>query len=797
VKPRLKKLGGDIVENQGRLFMMLTAIAVGVFAVAAIATAYAVLSREIDKNYLSANPPEALLEVDHLDDAAVAGVRRQDGVAWADASGRLWGRIEIQPRQWLPLLLFVVSDFAAQQISTVELKQGRWPDRAGELVIERTAMTLARASVGHEINVQTPNGSPRGILVTGVVHDPSLAPATQQQVVYGYVTQATLKMLGENVALHSLNVSVNPSENRQAAEKVIVGAAQWLKHSGYSVGEIRIPPRHHPHWGVMSNIVRMLLAFSVLTLILSSLLSATLTASLLSPQVRQIGIMKAIGARTSQIMALYLSLIAAIGLMAVAIGLPAGIYAGRGLASFVARNQNIDLSSPAAPAWIYLAVAVAGVGIPLLFTVIPIGIAARRTVRESLFDFGVAVPVFTAGRLASSVVHRFPIITLAIRTSVRRKARLALSLGLMAAAGALFITSLNILSGWKQSLISAQAERHYDIEIQLRTPQMVAAMRTMVGRVAGVRTVEVFDDEAAAIRRGDGLTITRTFPDGGHGSLILDAVPADSAYVSPNLIAGHWLTSADLSGAVINNQALSFFSSAKIGDLLDVTVQGRPASLRLAGIVQEHLAGATIYLTSEEYARDFGHPGFTGGLRLDLDDKSEAFEIKVMAAVERSLEEGGIKVAGSTSRSQLGRALAGHLFILIFILIVMSILMALVGIFGLGSAMVASVLERRRELAVLRAIGASNAQVLLTVICEGVFIGLLSVIAAAVLSVPVTMLVANLVDAAMLGPWQGVVVSATAIPIWVAVVLLCAILASEYPARKALKMTIREALVYE
>jgi putative ABC transport system permease protein len=797
VKPRWKKLGGDIVENQGRVFMMLTAIAVGVFAVAAIATAYAVLSREIDKNYLTANPPAALLDVDHLDDAAVAGVRRQDGIAWADAGGRIWGRIEVQPEQWLPLLLFVVPDFTAQRISTVKLQQGQWPNRVGELVIERTAMALARASVGHEINVQTPNGSPRGVLVTGVVHDPSLAPASQQQVVYGYVTQATLKLLGENIALHSLNVSVNPFEGSRTVEQVIVGAAQWLKHSGYSVGEIRIPPRHHPHWSVMSNIVRMLLAFSVLTLILSALLSATLTASLLSPQVRQIGIMKAIGARTSQIMALYLSLIAAIGLMAVAIGLPVGIYAGRGLASFVARNQNIDLSSLAAPAWIYLAVAAAGIGAPLLFTVIPIAIAARRTVRGSLFDFGVAVPALTPGRWASSVFHRFPIITLAVRNSVRRKARLALSLGLMAAAGALFITSINILSGWKQGLISAQAERHYDIEIQLSTPQSVAALRTMVSRVSGVRTVEVFDDEAAAIRRGDDLTITRTFPDGEHGSLILDAVPADSAFVSPHLIAGHWLTSADLSGAVINNQALSFFSNATIGDLLDVTVQGRPASLRLAGIIREHLAGATIYVTSEEYAQEFGHTGFTGGLRLDLDDKSEDSEIKVMAAIERTLEEGGMKVAGSASRSQLGRALAGHLFILIFILIVMSILMALVGIFGLGSAVATSVLERRRELAVLRAIGARNAQVLLTLIGEGVFIGFLSVIAAAVLSVPVTVLVANLMGTAMLGPWQGVVASATAIPIWLAVVLLCATFASEYPARKALKMTIREALDYQ
>ena len=96
----------------------------------------------------------------------------------------------------------------------------------------------------------------------------------------------------------------------------------------------------------------------------------------------------------------------------------------------------------------------------------------------------------------------------------------------------------------------------------------------------------------------------------------------------------------------------------------------------------------------------------------------------------------------------------------------------------------------------MRAIGASNTAVLLTVICEGVFIGFLSVIAASVLSVPVTMLIASVVGAAMLGPLQGVVVSATAIPIWLVSVLLCATLASLFPAKKASKMTIREALAY-
>jgi ABC-type antimicrobial peptide transport system permease subunit len=69
--------------------------------------------------------------------------------------------------------------------------------------------------------------------------------------------------------------------------------------------------------------------------------------------------------------------------------------------------------------------------------------------------------------------------------------------------------------------------------------------------------------------------------------------------------------------------------------------------------------------------------------------------------------------------------------------------------------------------------------------------------AAAVLSVPVTMLIASLVGVATLGPIQGVVVSATAIPIWLVIVLICATAASAYPARKASAVTIREALAYQ
>jgi putative ABC transport system permease protein len=797
--PRWKKIAGDIGQSQGRLVMMVVAIAAGVFAVAAISTAYVVLSRELDRSYQATNPATAYLDVDRLDAAAVAAAKQTPGIAWAEAGGRLLGRVEVRANEWLPLLLFVVPDFDRQRIGLVRLEAGHWPSDAG-IVLERTAVSVANTAMDRAITVQTQSGVLRSLTVTGIVHDPSLAPAWQQQTVYGYVTPATLHLLGEASELHILKLRVNePTGDPVSVEHTIAGVAGGLQRSGYAVGEIRIPPPHHPHQAQMTSVTGMLLAFSLLTQALSAILTATLTASLLAPQVRQIGVMKAIGARSSQIMGLYASLIAAIGAGAVCLGLPLGIAGGRALALNVAHLLNLSIASLAVSRWLYIGQALAGVALPLLAALFPIMRATRRTVRESLNDYGATPPASPLGYLArwtALVTARDPALALAVRNSVRRKVRLVLTLGLLGTAGALFVTSLNIKAAWQRNLVDAGTERHFDTEIQFVRPAPAAAVVAALSAVPGVRRVEPFSDESAALARPDGLNIVRTFPDGGHGSLRVNSLPWGSAFVKPSVIEGHWLGPEDVDGAIINLQALPFFPGLRVGDSIRLIVRGRAMSLRVEGLVREHLTGATVYTSSESYARAMAEPGLTTGVRVALQPGNAESAAKTAAAIERSLENSAVQVAQSTSQAQIGRALAGHLFILIFVLIVMSVLMALVGCLGLASAMATGVLERTREFAVMRAIGARNTAILRTVIGEGVFVGTWSVAAAALLSAPLTIAVARVVGSASLGPALGVV-SAAAIPLWLAIVLVGAAAASAYPAWTASKLTIREALTYQ
>jgi len=96
-----------------------------------------------------------------------------------------------------------------------------------------------------------------------------------------------------------------------------------------------------------------------------------------------------------------------------------------------------------------------------------------------------------------------------------------------------FMTSFNIKAAWERGLAAAAAERPFDSEIQFVRPSPAAAVAAAVSTVPGVKRVEPFSDEPAALTRLDGLHIVRTFPDGGHGSLRVQSLPWASAFVNP------------------------------------------------------------------------------------------------------------------------------------------------------------------------------------------------------------------------------------------------------------------------
>ena len=108
-----------------------------------------------------------------------------------------------------------------------------------------------------------------------------------------------------------------------------------------------------------------------------------------------------------------------------------------------------------------------------------------------------------------------------------------------------------------------------------------------------------------------------------------------------------------------------------------------------------------------------------------------------------------------------------------------------------------NVLERTREIGVLRAVGASNAAVLGMVVLEGMTIGLLSWLLALALFFPLTSALETGVGLAMFQNAFPYVVSWQGSVIWLAGALALSALASALPAQRAVRWTVRDVLAYE
>ena len=165
--------------------------------------------------------------------------------------------------------------------------------------------------------------------------------------------------------------------------------------------------------------------------------------------------------------------------------------------------------------------------------------------------------------------------------------------------------------------------------------------------------------------------------------------------------------------------------------------------------------------------------------------------------MDQFLRERGYRIsnveAGQVTRQQQSQSVN----ILVIFLMTMAILTAVVGSIGLMGTMGMNVLERTREIGVMRAIGAVDMEIIKSVVVEGVMIGLISFVVAAVISFPISFILLRTISTAMMGTVMPLQITMLGFAIWLGVVIFLSIVASIWPARGASRLTIREVLAYE
>ena len=792
--PRWRKTLRDLTASKGRSLLVVAAIAVGVFAIGSVLASYSILTREMDASYVATNPASAVLTLDKVSDELVAAVAQRPEFATAEARRELSLRIDSgngAPRgsdsgNRHDMRLIVVRDFDAIRVARVASEDGAWPPAPDEILIERAALAEVGTRIGDRVTLVAAEGGSATFTVSGTAYDPGQTPAWIEGRGLGYVTPEALTRLGIEPTLDQLLVVATDSGASIEQLRLLArDLAADLEARGIAVRRVDVPtPGEHPNSEVMGTLLFLLGAFGVLALVLSALLVSTVVAALVGREVQQIAIMKTIGGRTRQIAALYLAGVVALGAVALVVGLPLGIMAGRAYASFIAGRLNFDIASYRVDHWVYLLQIAAALLIPALAALLPILRGSRITVRDGLDESPAAGT--TASQAAVRLLARVrglprPVL-LGLRNAVRRQGRLALTVLSLAFGGAVFMVALNVGAGWNRTIDTEFDSRGFDVQLQLApsedTPPLSAS------DLPGAAALELWRATEASLGDDSGV-------DGA--PLILLAQLADTSMSRYPLVEGRRLLPDDTNAIVINHGLAETRPDIAVGSMLTANIVGRGATFEVVGIVRQ-LADRGI--------------GYVSSTRLDalatattlvrVDAASEVGSLDELArSAEQALAAEGFETAAVSTADDERQVYDDHWILIVGMLMAMAVLVAAVGGIGMASTMSLNVIERRREIGVMRAVGAGTWAVLQVVLVEGLLIGVLSWLVALALSVPLTLLVGNVVGDLLIQTPLELTLSPAGVAIWLAVVSFVATIASAIPALEASELPVHQVLAYE
>lgn len=281
----------------------------------------------------------------------------------------------------------------------------------------------------------------------------------------------------------------------------------------------------------------------------------------------------------------------------------------------------------------------------------------------------------------------------------------------------------------------------------------------------------------------------------GHGSFTMLALPANTKLLNPIVTEGKWLTDEGTNEVVLNQLART--AGMKIGDEISLTLENKVTKWKVVGITEDIGSSAAAYVSIQSFTRLNGSADQIKMIRIGYTDRSREFVRKMNRDIEALLEESHVNVSSTTPVWLLHNAVAAHMKVLVNSLLAMAILMAVVGTFGLTSTVSMNVLERTREIGVMRAIGATPRKVRRLIVAEGLIIGILSIVVGFVVSIALSYFMGRFIGHISFRTTLTLTISMSAITIWVLIVMVGSYLATILPARRANRVTTREALAYE
>ena len=788
IRPRWRMILRDLSRDRVRTVLAVLSMAVSVMSIGMVTGASVIMVRTLDAAYVRNHAADAILEVSPVPSSLVAAAAAVPGVRLVEPRRVVHARLLRGSDDWRNIDLIAVPDYRHVDLNRFFPQAGAWPPPPRSVLLERSSATFINAEVGSAALLEMPDGRQERLPIAGTAHDLNYPSAVASGLLHGYVTFETLGWLGQGGDYSELVVATSGPKSRDAINAT-AGRVRAVVEGGGGVVLATLVPPPGRFWAddQIDATVLLLDTLAVLAFVMSGFLVANIVSALVARQVRSIGVMKAVGATPRQVTALYVVLVIIYGLLALLIGVPAGAGGAVGIVESTRKVLNFDQPGFVfSPTVLGLQVATA-----LLVAVVaalrPVIGAGRLTVREAIASDGGGKGRTRSARSGGFTSRLRTPARLSVRNAFRRRGRLALTLAALTLGGLAFIAVLSVRSSLDHTLSSAAASRGYDVQVRFSSPQKRDEVERIAAAQPGVRSVESWAVAAPARIRPDG-SVT--------GSIQMLAPPASSHLVRPPLLSGRWLSPGDGRSVVVNSDVVHEEADLAPGRQVVLRLGGADTSWRVVGVVRGLLGGPAIYADRDQLEAVQGGAGLVNNVEIVGTDRTVAGEARLARAEEVAFKKAGREVFSVDTTAQWKDFLAIDYAIATDFLLAMAILLAVVGGLTLMGTMSINVIERTREIGVMRAIGASNGSILRLVVGEGLVVAAAGWLLAAPLSPLAGLALSNAFGQAFLHVPLEYDYSWAGLGLWFLLVFVVAAVSSFLPAWNASRLTVRQVLAY-
>ncbi len=785
------KVWRDLTLKGSRLRTLLVVLstAVGLFALGLVFGLSGVMRARLTEDYQATVPAHITFWGGPLDQTVIGAVRREPSVADVEfeLESTIYWKLEGETN-WREGDLVARTDYTGQRINRIELLQGRWPSERA-LVVQSQTSQYFHVPLGATIVVKLEQIE-RRLPVEGIVRVPTAFPPQFGGNAIFYTPLETVPWLtGQQENSGKLTVrlkSFSMAGTIETADRI----KDRLQRMGLSVGnpDITAPDVHF----LQSQMDTMFLILGILgglSLGLSAFLIVNTMNAIIVQQVRQIGVMKVMGATFWQVMRVYLMAALIYGLSALLLAVPLAAAAAYLLEGLILSMVNVESRGFQVALNALVIQVVAGVAVPLLAALTPVISGVRISPHQAISNYGLGGG-FGDGRLDRWVgrVRYLPCsLALSLRNVFRRKARALLTLLALVFGGVVFITVMSVSSSLRNTIEVQLGDAGFDISVTFGRLYNAARLVDVAKGVPGVDGAEAWDRRWATLA----LSNREDY------SIVLWGIPPNSVMFKQNVISGRGLLPDD-GRAILLNRQIAADKGIHVGDAVELTIGDLKSVWTVVGLSPSTINNQRDnFVPFDTLTRETGDVEQSSRVVV-LSEKHDAASQKTLVRdLRNAYTAHNLKTSSFQSAGAIREQNQAQFNVITYLLLAMAILAGIVGSLGLMGAISINVVERGREIGIMRAIGATSSTVAGIFVGEGVLLGVLSWLLSLPLSYPGAQVFSGLVGGALMHLPLDFRYSVGGALLWLLIVVVLSALASLWPALRAAQLSVHEALAYE